>query len=75
MEILDQVLGWFAALNPVVLGTVAVVLEFALRLFPSQKPLSILQLLAKGARSVGLILTKLADVLDKVLPQVIAAPK
>lgn len=72
MEVLDQVLAYLGSINPVLLGSVAVFLEFALRLFPSQKPLSIAQLIAKAARGLGLVFTKVADILDKVLPQNVA---
>lgn len=75
MEVLDQVLAWLGAVNPVLLGSIAVALEFILRVIPSQKPLSIAHLVAKGARSLGLVFTKVADILDKVLPQVITKPK
>lgn len=50
-------------------ATVAVVLEFAFRLLPSQKPLSILHIAGKMARAVGEILVKVADLSDKILPQ------
>jgi hypothetical protein len=52
-------------------ATVAVILEFAFRLLPSKKPLSILHVVGKFARACGEILVKCADFLDKVLPQVI----
>lgn len=44
-------------------------LEFLLRLVPSAKPLSILHLVGGAVRVVGSIFTKMADLLDKVLPQ------
>lgn len=49
--------------------SIALVLEFLFRVIPSEKPLSILHLVAKGCRGVALVLGKVADVLDKVLPQ------
>jgi hypothetical protein len=50
-------------------ATIAVILEFAFRLLPSKKPLSVLHVAGKFARAVGEILVKVADFLDKVLPQ------
>jgi hypothetical protein len=50
--------------------TVAIVLEFVFRLVPSQKPLSIAHLVAGFARKSSEALKKLADVMDKILPQV-----
>lgn len=49
--------------------TIAVVLEFVFRMIPSAKPLSIAHIVAAAARGIGAVLTKLADILDKVLPQ------
>lgn len=69
MEILDQILALLGSLGPEVLATVAIVLEFALRLVPSDKPKSILHLIGAVARKVGEALVKIADILDKVLPQ------
>lgn len=47
----------------------AMVIEFTLRLIPSQKPLSILYMVAKVAKISGDILSKFGALLDKVLPQ------
>lgn len=69
MEFLNHVLAvipggdWGAA------GTVAVVVEFALRMFPSQKPLSIAYMVEDGCKLVGQVFGKLGDLLEKVLPQ------
>lgn len=49
--------------------TIALVLDFAFRMIPSKKPLSVLHLVAKGAGMVGHILVKFAELSDKVLPQ------
>jgi len=49
--------------------TVAIILEFILRMIPSQKPLSILHVAAKVIRSVSVITEKVADLLDRWLPQ------
>ena len=49
--------------------TIAVVIEFVFRMFPSKKPLGVLHAIAKGAELVGKILIKFAEVSDKVLPQ------
>lgn len=49
--------------------TIALVLDFAFRMIPSKKPLSVLHLVAKGAGMVGSALVKLAELADKILPQ------
>ena len=49
--------------------TIAVVIEFVFRMFPSKKPLGALHAIAKGAELIGKILIKFAEVSDKVLPQ------
>lgn len=48
---------------------VAVVVEFALRLFKSEKPLSILYIVSGALKKIGDILVKIAGFLDKILPQ------
>jgi hypothetical protein len=63
MEVLSSVSGASA--------TIAIVLEFAFRLIPSEKPKSIIYLIASAAKSLGGILIKAGELLDKVLPQTI----
>jgi hypothetical protein len=48
---------------------VAVVVEFAFRLVPSDKPRSILLVVAKACELTGAALSKVAVVLNKVIPQ------
>lgn len=48
---------------------IAGILDFILRLIPSQKPLGVMYLIADGAKKVGEILVKLGGLLDKILPQ------
>ena len=49
--------------------TVAIVLDFAFRMIPTKKPLSVLHAVAKGAELLGKILIKFAELSNKVLPQ------
>lgn len=49
--------------------SIALVLEFAFRLIPSEKPKSILLVIAKGAEMLGKFLVKLSEILNKVIPQ------
>jgi hypothetical protein len=49
--------------------TIAMVLEFAFRMIPSKKPLSLFHVIAGVSKLLGDFLLKLAKVLDKVLPQ------
>lgn len=49
--------------------TIAIVLEFAFRMLPTKKPLSVLHLIASGAMMLGKALVKFAELADKVLPQ------
>lgn len=50
-------------------ATVAIVLEFVFRLFPSEKPLSVLYIVALVLRKSGEIFIKGGELLDKILPQ------
>ena len=49
--------------------TIAMVLEFAFRMIPSKKPLSLLHVIAGVSKHLGDFLLKLAKLLDKILPQ------
>lgn len=49
--------------------TIAMVLEFVFRMIPSQKPLSIIYGVAVVIKKSGEVLTKLGNLLDKILPQ------
>ena len=68
MEFLDKIV---ALLNSAQGQSVviAMVLEFALRLIPSEKPLSIAHVIANAAKKIGNILVSIGNLLDKVLPQ------
>jgi DNA-binding HxlR family transcriptional regulator len=70
MELLNKVLE---ALNSFgagpLIATVAVAVEFALRLIKSEKPRSIMYLIADGTKAVGGIISKIGEIMDKVLPQ------
>lgn len=49
--------------------TIALILEFVWRLFPSKNPLSWLYFIAYAFKKAGEVLTKAGLVLDKILPQ------
>jgi uncharacterized membrane protein (UPF0136 family) len=69
MEILNHVLDFLSTINPVVLTTLAIVVEFALRFVKSAKPLSIIYMIGGALKTIGAICTKLGEISDKVLPQ------
>jgi anaerobic C4-dicarboxylate transporter len=50
-------------------GTLIVVLEFVFRLLPTKKPLSVLRIVASVVKGLAAILSKLSNLLDKILPQ------
>ena len=56
-------------------GVLAVVVEFLLRMVKSDKPLSIAYAVARLFRGVGLVATKAAEFLDRILPQKLKEPK
>lgn len=68
MALLDQIQAFLSS----ALGmsaTVALVLEFVLRMIPSQKPVSVLHVVGEVSKKVGAIFIALGGLLDKVLPQ------
>jgi hypothetical protein len=68
MDVINQVLALLHSAYAQA-GVIAIVVEFALRLIPSQKPLSILHGIGAVCRGLGNICIGVADLLDKVLPQ------
>jgi len=66
---LDQIMQFIegipAAVIPIILG----VIEFVLRLIPSQKPLGIMQGGSKVLDQFGRLFAVLGSFLDKILPQ------
>lgn len=57
------------AMSAPVLMSVAIAIEFALRMFKSEKPLSIAYMVADGFKKVGEIMSKCGQLMDKILPQ------
>jgi hypothetical protein len=49
--------------------SIVIALEFAFRMFKSEKPLSIMYLISDLLKKVGELFQKLGSLLDKVLPQ------
>ena len=68
MEVLNSIMSFLVGHEGMV-ATLAVVVEFVLRLVPSEKPKSIIYLVAGVIKSVGAILVKIGEMLDRVLPQ------
>jgi len=50
-------------------ATIAIVLDFVWRLVPSEKPKSVLHMISFVAKKLSEVLAKVAEFLDKVLPQ------
>lgn len=69
MEILEAVLAFLGSINGAAVATIAIVLEFAFRMIKSEKPLGILHAVAAIIKKLAAVLTKIAELSDKVLPQ------
>lgn len=69
MEFLDQGIKFIQENLLGASATIAIVLEFAFRLIKTEKPLSILHLVAGVAKKLADGFKLLGDFLDKVLPQ------
>ena len=68
MEMLNKMLAIVMA-GMGATGSIALVLEFVLRMVPSEKPLSVAHLVAAGCHKLGELMSAVATWLDKVLPQ------
>jgi DNA-binding HxlR family transcriptional regulator len=66
---LDQILNFINHNMMTATGMITVSIEFALRMVKSNKPLSIIYIVADGIKKVGAICNAIGVLLDKVLPQ------
>ncbi len=73
MDFLNHALAWLQSAQGSA-AAAAVIVEFVLRLVKSDKPLSILHLVAAGAHVGASVIGAAADLLDKVLPQNLTPP-
>jgi hypothetical protein len=70
MEVLNNIIQGVDKLGSgQLIASIIIALEFAFRMFKSEKPLSIMYLVAGGLKKVGELCSKLGSLLDKVLPQ------
>lgn len=67
-SIVDMVLSFVASVEGQV-SIVAVVVEFVLRLFKSDKPRSLLLVLSSALKGIGAMFSALSSLLDKIIPQ------
>jgi hypothetical protein len=67
-SVLDMIMGFLMSVEGSA-ATIAIVLEVVLRLIPSDKPRSIILLVAGVCKKVGDILVKASEILNKVVPQ------
>lgn len=67
-QFFEQVLKFLSSAEGASL-TIAMVVEFVLRMVKSEKPLSVLYAVAFVVKKSGEVLTKVGNLLDKVLPQ------
>ena len=67
---LDQIMAFLKNLdNSSMMIVLASVLEILFRFFKTDKPLSIAWLISSSLKKISELATKLAELLDKVLPQ------
>lgn len=66
---LQNVVNQIPGQESAVVAVGAIGLEFAMRLWPTRNPAGLIHMIAGGARIVALGLSKVADLLDKILPQ------
>lgn len=67
-ELFEKVLAFLSSAEGAS-ATIAIVLDFVWRLVPSEKPKSVLHMISYVAKKLSEVLAKIAEFLDKVLPQ------
>lgn len=70
MEFLNHISDVLSkAMSAPVLASIAIGIEFAMRMIKTDKPMSIAYAVAGAVKTAGDILTKCGQLMDKVLPQ------
>lgn len=69
MEFLDKVIELLSNISPVIFTVLVFIVETGLRYIKSEKPLSVVYLVAGAIKKLGVILVKIGEISDKVLPQ------
>jgi hypothetical protein len=68
MEFFDKALSFLTTAQGAS-ATIIIILEFFFRMFKTEKPTSMIYLVANCVKKSGELLTKLGEILDKILPQ------
>jgi hypothetical protein len=68
MEFLEKIMGFLNSIEGVAM-TIAIVAEFILHLFKTEKPVGIVHGIVKMLNMVAALLQKIAVILDKIIPQ------
>ena len=68
---MDQVLAKIVEIisNPQIILFAGLAVEFAMRMVKTEKPMSIVRVVAAAAKSLGSVLVAISDFIDKVAPQ------
>jgi hypothetical protein len=70
MQFLDKIIELISSfMTGPIFATVAVVLEMFMRLIKTDKPIGFIHMIAGILNKVGSLFSKLAELLDKLLPQ------
>lgn len=75
VEMIEKVIGWIPGGEWSGAFVVAGMIDFVLRMIPSEKPIGVMHLISGIVMASGKLLMKLAALMDKVLPQKLSAPK
>ncbi len=69
MDFILKLIGMIPESNAAIVGIVTGVVDFILRMIPSEKPKGIIWLVKDFCKALALLFGKVAEFLDKVLPQ------
>lgn len=69
LEFINKAIALIPEASPMLIAAVAFIFDMVLRLAKTAKPLSVAHAVASGAKGLAQLFQKLADFLDRVLPQ------
>jgi len=68
MEFLDKILELLSQYYGIILAVGIPVIDVLLRLFKTDKPASVLQMISRGMSKVAAVLQKSSEIVDKLIP-------
>ncbi len=75
MDIINKIIAMIPEASPMIIAAVAFTIDMVCRMVKSQKPIGVLYAVSAVVSGLAKLFSKLAALLDKVIPQRLEEPK